>query len=208
MSVEEERAALLRAIASGGFSPYLDSDGSTANTLYGWAEELAPTCSQNGNARTQFGNTHRKRGFLYRSARRVYLRLKLRAKLRWLGLVPMLSVCWATVEVRALTAQPHDSLHALPAARAALGEWQPQWRVWCLTRHADFGSLFVIVAVSHPDTATQCTRPEGGSYPLVVDLPECPRGELVPTAAPFMITRCDNTGWQRFPSKRPAPRTI
>jgi hypothetical protein len=87
MSVEEERAALLRAIASGGFSPYLDSDGSTANTLYGWAEELAPTCSQNGNARTQFGNTHRKRGFLYRSARRVYLRWKLRAKLRWLGLV-------------------------------------------------------------------------------------------------------------------------
>jgi hypothetical protein len=204
MSTDEERAWMLRRIASGGYSPYEDSDGSTANTLLEMAEEIAPI------TRTTVPKmgTHRKRGFLYRSARRVYLRWKLRAKLRWLGLVPCVAVMWAGVEVRALTAQPHDSLHALPAARAALGEWQPQWKVWCLTRHADFGSLFVIVAVTPPDTATQCTRPEGGSYPLVVDLPECPRGELVPTAAPFMITRCDNTGWQRFPSKRPAPRTI
>jgi hypothetical protein len=207
MSTDEERAWLLRRIAAGGYNIYDDQDGSTANTLYEMAEELAPVPKM-GTSVPQSGNTHRKRGFLYRSARRVYLRLKLRAKLRWLGLVPCVAVMWAGVEVRALTAQPHDSLHALPAARAALGEWQPQWKVWCLTRHADFGSLFVIVSVAPPDTATQCTRPEGGSYPLVVDLPECPRGELTPTAAPFMITRCDNTGWQRFPSKRPAPRTI
>jgi hypothetical protein len=207
MSTDEERAWLLRRIAAGGYNIYDDQDGSTANTLYEMAEELAPVPKM-GTRVPQFGNTHRKRGFLYRSARRVYLRLKLRAKLRWFGLVPCVAVMWAGVEVRALTAQPHDSLHALPAARAALGEWQPQWKVWCLTRHADFGSLFVIVSVAPPDTATQCTRPEGGSYPLVVDLPECPKGELVPTAAPFMITRCDNTGWQRFPSKRPAARTI
>jgi hypothetical protein len=196
MSVEEERAALLRAIASGGFSPYLDSDGSTANTLYGWAEELVPKAGT---------VVPKKRAPWYR---RWFLKLRFRRNARRLGVIPGIAILWATVEVRALTAQPHDSLHALPAARAALGEWQPQWKVWCLTRHADFGSLFVIVSVAPPDTATQCTRPEGGSYPLVVDLPECPRGELVPTAAPFMITRCNNDGWQRFPSKRPAPRTI
>jgi hypothetical protein len=207
MSTDEERAWLLRRIAAGGYNIYDDQDGSTANTLYEMAEELAPVPKM-GTSVPQSGNTHRKRGFLYRSARRVYLRLKLRAKLRWLGLVPCVAVMWAGVEVRALTAQPHDSLYALPSVRAAIGEWLPQWRVWCLTRYSDFGSLFVIVAVSHPDTATQCARPEGGSYPLVVDLPECPKGELVPTAAPFMITRCNSDGWQRFPTKRPAPRTI
>jgi hypothetical protein len=195
MSTDEERAAILRQIASGGYSPLLDQDGSTANTLYGWAEELAPMSAQPPKRRRS-------------AVRRWYHKLALRVKLRWFGLVPCVAVMWAGVEVRALTAQPHDSLHALPAARAALGEWQPQWKVWCLTRHADFGSLFVIVAVTPPDTATQCARPEGGSYPLVVDLPECPRGELVPTTAPFMITRCGNDGWQRFPSKRSAPRTI
>jgi hypothetical protein len=78
MSVEEERAALLRVIASAGYSPWDDQDGSTANTLYEMAEELAPIAPP---------ITYKKRGPLYRSARRVYLRLKLRAKLRWLGLV-------------------------------------------------------------------------------------------------------------------------
>jgi hypothetical protein len=199
MSSDEERAWILRRIASGGYSPYEDSDGSTANTLLEIAEDIAPV----------MGTTVPKTGTRRRSVlRRWYHKLALRVKLRWFGLVPCVAVMWAGVEVRALTAQPHDSLHALPAARAALGEWQPQWKVWCLTRHADFGSLFVIVAVTPPDTATQCARPEGGSYPLVVDLPECPRGELVPTTAPFMITRCGNDGWQRFPSKRSAPRTI
>jgi hypothetical protein len=199
MSTDEERAWLLRRIAAGGYNIYDDQDGSTANTLYEMAEELAPV--------PKMGTNVPKTGSR-RFVRRWYHKLALRVKLRWLGLVPGAAVLWAGVEVRTLSAQPHDSLYALPSVRAVIGEWQPQWKVWCLTRHADFGSLFVIVAVTPPDTATQCTRPEGGSYPLVVDLPECPRGELTPTAAPFMITRCNGDGWQRFPSKRSAPRTI
>jgi hypothetical protein len=137
--------------------------------------------------------------------RRWWLRLKLRAKLRWLGLVPVLAVCWATVEVRALVAQqpPHDSLYALPWAREAIGEWNGQQRIWCLTRWSDFGSLFLIVSIARPDPATQC-----GTYPPLVDLPECPKGDLVPVAAPFMLARCDGTGWMRFPAKPKQARTI
>jgi hypothetical protein len=78
MSTDEERAWLLRRIAAGGYNIYDDQDGSTANTLREMAQELAPMRPP---------PVHRKRGFLYRSARRVYLRAKLRAKLRWLGLV-------------------------------------------------------------------------------------------------------------------------
>ena len=42
MSTDEERAHLLRQIASGGYSPSDDNDGSTAANLEEWAEELAP----------------------------------------------------------------------------------------------------------------------------------------------------------------------
>jgi hypothetical protein len=203
MSTDEERAKILRAIASGGFSPYDDSDGSTANVLYGWADEIEQVARvRQALCLAARPAVHRKRGFLYR----FYLRLRLRAKLRWLGLVPVLIL--GTIVPNLGTAQAPDSLYALPSARAALGEWKPQWTVWCLTRHADFGTLFLIVAVAPPDTAKQCARPDSGSYPLVVDLPECPRGELQPTAAPFMLVRCDGSGWMRFPSKRPSPRTI
>jgi hypothetical protein len=87
MSTDEERAHLLRQIASGGYSPLLDQDGSTANTLYGWADELEQV-ARIKEALWANRDAHRKRGFLYRSARRVYLRLRVRAKLRWLGLVP------------------------------------------------------------------------------------------------------------------------
>jgi hypothetical protein len=70
MSDAEERAALLRAIASGGFDPWRDSDGSTANTLLEMAEELAPV----------LGATVPKAGT---GRRRFYLRLRVRAKV-WL----------------------------------------------------------------------------------------------------------------------------
>jgi hypothetical protein len=78
MTTDEERAWLLRKIACGGYSPYDDQDGSTANTLLELAQELAPMRPP---------PVHRKRGFLYRAARRVYLRWKLRAKMRRLGMI-------------------------------------------------------------------------------------------------------------------------
>jgi hypothetical protein len=90
VSTDEERAALLRAIASGGFSPYDDSDGSTANTLYGWADELEQVARIKEalwNERPR-EDVHRRRGFLYRFLRRVKARRNLRKKLRQHGLVP------------------------------------------------------------------------------------------------------------------------
>jgi hypothetical protein len=89
VSTDEERAALLRAIAGGGYSPFEDQDGSTANTLYGWADELEQV-ARIKEALWANRDAHRKRRSLYSSLRRVYVRLRLRAKLRWLGLVPVL----------------------------------------------------------------------------------------------------------------------
>jgi hypothetical protein len=196
MSTDEERAHLLRCIARGGYSPYEDNDGSTANTLYGWAEELAPMRPAPPAKRAPW-------------YRRQWLRFKLRRKMRRLGMLAVLAMGTLVPKMVAAQQAPSDSLYALPSVRAAIGEWSPGWRVWCLTRHADFGTLFVLVSVATPDSAKQCARPEGGSFPLVVDLPECPRGELVPTAAPFMLARCDDSGWVRFPPRTTAaPRTI
>ena len=59
MSTEEERAHLLRTIAVGGFSPYAeDCDGSTANTLLQWAEELAPMFAPPPPKRTPVVDCH------------------------------------------------------------------------------------------------------------------------------------------------------
>jgi hypothetical protein len=90
MSTDEERAHLLRQIASGGYSPLLDQDGSTANTLYGWADELEQVARIKEalwNERPR-EDVYRRRGFLYRFLRRVKARRNLRKKLRQHGLVP------------------------------------------------------------------------------------------------------------------------
>jgi hypothetical protein len=201
VSADEERALLLRRIVEDGYWPLTDQDGSTANTLLEMAEELAP----------MMGTTVPKTGTRRRWVRRWYHKLALRAKLRWFGLVPVIAILWATLEVRALVAQAPptaDSLYALPWVREAIGDWRPEWRVWCVTRWSDFGTLFLIVSVAQPDTVKQCEKPEGGSYPLLVTLPECPKGELVPVAAPFLLARCNGDGWIRFPTKRAVtPRT-
>jgi hypothetical protein len=75
MSTDEERAWLLRKIAAGGYNIYEDQDGSTANTLYEMAEELAPVLKT--------GTPVPKTG----TVRRWWLRLRFRAKARWLGVI-------------------------------------------------------------------------------------------------------------------------
>jgi hypothetical protein len=206
VSREEERAKILRAIARGGFSPYAeDSDGNTAEHLENWARELdAPSDHQTWMASAARGFAAIGRAMRSRR-RRWYHRMALRVKLRWLGLVPVVAMGWCSLEVRALVAQqpPHDSLYAMPWVREQIGEWSGQGRVWCITRWSDFGSLFLVVSIARPDTTTHC-----GALPLLVDLPECPRGDLTPVAAPFMIARCGNDGWQRFPARQKMPRTI
>jgi hypothetical protein len=201
VSTDEEKAALLRVIASVGYSPWDDQDGSTANTLYEMAEVLAPMAPP--------PPVHKKRGFLYRYARRVYLRYKLRRKMRRLGMIPVVLVAGTLVPKMGTAQARPDSLYTMPWVKDVIGDWRPQWGAWCLTRHADFGSLLVLVSVQLPDSATQCARPEGGSYPILINLPECPRNALVPTSAPFMLARCDDTGWVRFPARKAAtPSTI
>lgn len=94
-----------------------------------------------------------------------------------------------------------DSMYALPWVRDSLGPWRSDSaRVWCVTRHADFGSLFVIASVVRADTDSACARPDGGFYPLLVDLPECP-SSLVPKSSPFILVRCEPGSWYRFPAR-------
>jgi hypothetical protein len=187
MSTEEERALVLRRIAASGYSIWDDQDGSTANTLLEIAESIAPISPP---------PAHRKRGFLYTSLRRVYLRLKLRAKLRWLGLVPILAVLWAVVEVRALGAQQGDSLYQLPMTREALGAWAPT-RIWCVDRAADFGTLLVIVSVVPADSA-RCVRSDGTHAPLFIDATACPPPDFDPGSYPFVIFRCGTEDYRRY----------
>jgi hypothetical protein len=201
MSTEEERAALLRAIAVGGFSPWLDQDGSTANTLLEMAEALAPMSAP---------PPHRKRGFLYtfmRHVKRVYLRLRLRAKLRWLGLVPVIAVLWAVVEVRVLVAQsaaPADSLIMTKLVRDAIGEWQDGvYRATCLTWWAEKPErphlLFLLDAAPADTTVVPVCGHADGYYPLFVDAPTCPpEGQVNVAVHPFILVRCGQNEFARY----------
>jgi hypothetical protein len=205
VSREEERAALLRAIARGGYSPEFDNDGSTAEHLENWASELeAPPDHRRWLASATRGFAAIGRAMRSRR-RRWYHKLALRLKLRWLGLIPVLAVLWATVEVRALSAQ-QDSLYQLPTVRAALGGWSPT-RIYCVTRAADYGTLLVLVSVS-PADSTRCARPDGTHAPLFVDATECPSETFDVGAYPFIIVRCGADDYRRFPAKAKQARTI
>jgi hypothetical protein len=199
MSTEEERAALLRVIAANGYSVWEDQDGSTAARLEEIADALAPMSPP---------PPHRKHGFLYtftRHVKRVYLRLKLRAKLRWLGLVPVVAVLWATVEVRALAAQaPGDSLIMTKLVRDAIGEWQDgTYKAYCLTWVAEKPErpriLFLLDAVPADTSQTPlCGSPEG-AYPVFLDAPTCPPEERVAvTDRSFVLIRCGADSFARY----------
>lgn len=135
--------------------------------------------------------------------RRWWLRIRLRVKLRWLGLIPLLSVAWCTVEVRTLAAQ-QDSLYQLPIVRAALGPYSPT-RIFCITRAADYGTLLVLVSVT-PADSTRCTIKDGTHTPLFIDADTCPPETFDPGPYPFVIVRCADEDYRRFPLKRPDRR--
>ena len=136
---------------------------------------------------------------LFRMWRRWYLRGRLRAKLRMLGLIPVAAVMWCGVEVQKLGAQS-DSLYQLPTTRAVLGPWAPT-RIFCITRAADYGSLLVIVSVT-PADSTRCARPDGTRTPLFIDADACPPETFDPGPYPFVIVRCAEDDYRRFPFKR------
>jgi hypothetical protein len=196
MSTEEERALVLRRIAASGYSIWDDQDGSTANTLLEIAESIAPISPP---------PAHRKRGFLYTSLRRVYLRLKLRAKLRWLGLVPILAVLWAVVEVRVLAAQaPADSLIMTLLVRQVIGEWQDGvLKPYCITWHAERADrprlLFLLDAVAADTTHTPLCGNAEGAYPVLLDAPTCPPDHQVNvTDRAWIIVRCGPNEFARY----------
>jgi hypothetical protein len=204
VTTDEERAKILRAIALGGFSPYSeDSDGSTANTLLEWAEELAPVFDAlplRKRVRAKVALLNLWRG-LTGSVKR-----QRRAADRRLWLIPVAAIAWATVEVRALVAQtPPDSLYQLPTVRAALGTWSPT-RIWCVTRAADYGTLLVLVSVT-PADSTRCTRPDGTRAPLFIDAEECPPATFDPGQFPWVVVRCGADDYRKFQRRQPERRT-
>ena len=191
MSTEEERAHLLRTIAVGGFSPYAeDCDGSTANTLLQWAEELAPMFAPPPPKRANF-------------VRRWYLRLKLRRKMRRLG---MLVLVLGTVVPQVGTAQtPSDSLLGTALSRNVIGPWSGQAvRVFCLTWVAerdDRPRVLVVIDAAPADTTLHplCPNPKGGYFPLWIDGPTCPPGQVSPFAErEWIIVRCSENDLARY----------
>jgi hypothetical protein len=140
-----------------------------------------------------------------RTLRLQWLKLKLRFKLRWLGLVPVMAVGWCSLEVRALSAQQGDSLYQLPMVRQTLGTWAPT-RIWCVTRAADYGSLLVLVSVV-PADSTRCTLPDGTRTPLVIDADECPPDAFDVGAYPFIVIRCGADSFARYKRRSLEKRT-
>jgi len=127
--------------------------------------------------------------------------------MRRLTLHALLSLGVALAPFAMAAQAPADSMYALPWVREALGPWRgDSVRVWCVTRHADFGSLFVIASVARPDSAAACQDPAGGYYPIIIDLPECPQGDVVPVHAAFALVRCSEHEWRRFPLPRAGGR--
>ena len=136
----------------------------------------------------------------YRFCRRWYLRLRLRRKMRALGMIPVLAALWAGTEVapvaKAVAQAPADSLIGTVLSRSAIGQWDGTVKVYCLTWVSEIPSrphvLIVVDAVAADTTQHPiCPNPEGGYYPMWLDGPTCPPGQVSPFEdRDFVIVRC------------------
>jgi hypothetical protein len=197
MSTDEERAALLRVIASAGYSPWDDQDGSTANTLYEMAEVLAPIAPPPPPRRAPW-------------YRRQWLRFKLRRKMRRLGMLAVLAM--GTLVPNLVTAQtPGDSLLGTALSRAAILPYS-LGAVYCITWHAERAArphVLVVIDAVVADTTLRpiCPNPDGGFYPVWIDGPFCPPGNTSPfPECEWVLVRCpDGLARYRRPAEQKGP---
>lgn len=142
----------------------------------------------------------------YRYARRWRLRLKLRRKMRTLGMIPCLTVCWCSAEVSRLAAQaPADSMVATVLARSVIGQWTGGTiATYCITwvaEREDRPHVLVVIDAEPADTTQHpiCPKPDGGFYPLWIDGPVCPPGQVSPfREREWIIVRCGPDALSRY----------
>ena len=143
---------------------------------------------------------------LYRPLRIRWLRWRVRRKAHQIAMarlrrtIPVIAVLWAGVEVgrceAQVVAQPADSLIGTVLSRSAIGQWDGTVKVYCLTWVSEIPSrphvLIVVDAVAADTTLHPiCPNPEGGYYPMWLDGPTCPPGQVSPFEdRDFVIVRC------------------
>ena len=214
MSVRD-RAKLLRSIAEGGYSPYDDEDGSTAHELEQWAKELEASPS----VPTMWEIVTLAIAFVaspllwpYKQARRWRARLRLRRKMRRLGMLLVLVL--GTIVPNVGTAQSPDTLLTTMLVRMKIGDWRkdvPQ--AFCVVFHAEKPErphLLMLVDVEpiNPSDRPLCPDPKGGWFPVLVDRPTCPPDSEVTVAFhEWIMIRCgpnDFARYRRQPQERRA----
>lgn len=155
----------------------------------------------------------------FRFAKLWYHRIRIRRAARAMNLrrlrktVNVLAVLVAgTLVPHSGTAQqPADSLIGTVLSRNVIpAAWQPgQLGIYCLTwvaEREDRPRLLVIIdaTIANPNLDPLCPDGRGGFYPLWVDGPICPPGQVSPfTDRDFVIVRCSNDSISRY--KRPMP---
>jgi hypothetical protein len=135
-------------------------------------------------------------------SRRVHLRAALRRKMRALGMIPVALLAF-TSHARA---QQSDSLIGTVLSRSKIpAEWQGDpIRVWCVTWHAereDRPRVLVLIDAEPADTTRRplCPDPRGGFYPLWIDGPVCPPGNVSPfDDRAWVIVRCGASELARY----------
>lgn len=210
------RSRVLRAIAEGGYSPSEDAGGETRRVL----TQLADDIDRSDNSRTR--DAYVVLGLLtlgecWHWCKRWAIKLRLRLKLRWFGLVPALAIAWALIEVaplaHAIAQAPSDSLIGTVLSRTAIGEWKGDTiRVYCITWHAEIPSrphVLVVIDAAPADTTHHpiCPNPAGGFYPLWVDGPTCPEGKDSPLPErAWIIVRCGPNALSRYRRREYPPK--
>jgi hypothetical protein len=151
-------------------------------------------------------------GYLFwpvRYARRWYLRLKLRRKMRRLGMIPGAALILGTIVPETGTAQAvhaaPDSLVGTPLSIPVIGRWSDgTLAIYCLTWVAerdDRPGVLVIIDAAPADATVRplCPDGRGGFYPLWIDGPTCPPGQVSPfTDRDFVIVRCGADNISRY----------
>ena len=148
----------------------------------------------------------------WRFVRRWWLRLRLRRKMRRLGMFHVIVAALGAAVPNLGTAQAVDTVFTAPWVSDVLGSVATQRvAVYCIERAADWGSLVVIASIArvNPDTLRgyPCPDPrraDGASLPVLWDMIECPAYAPPIGRSPFIFARCEGR-WFRFPPRASNP---